>query len=209
MKKQVMEVVGIEVGLWPGEVPAWRVRAIGIVPTVGWTEAQLVPSASPPSDGEVHLDFVAKPPGGIMAPVVTDIDASTTLPARPDVTRLVVHSRTNELTRALPGDKARRRDVGGGESPTPFRVIVQGGGGDMPTPFKVIVEGGGETPNPFQSLQLDPRDGLARPVISAEWMVGMKLRVVHPGDVVTADFDDERVNVHVDDAERIVRVTIG
>lgn len=52
----------------------------------------------------------------------------------------------------------------------------------------------------------DPDRGM--PLTTAT-LIGKTLRVIRPGQAVTMDYSEDRVNVEVDDANRIVRVHIG
>jgi hypothetical protein len=40
-------------------------------------------------------------------------------------------------------------------------------------------------------------------------LVGLTLRVVHPGDVITMDYREDRVTIEVDENEVIQRLSIG
>ena len=40
-------------------------------------------------------------------------------------------------------------------------------------------------------------------------LVGLTLRVVHPGDIITMDYREDRVTVEVDENEVIQRLSIG
>jgi hypothetical protein len=40
-------------------------------------------------------------------------------------------------------------------------------------------------------------------------MIGMVLRVVHPGDAVTMDYREDRITIEVDDDNVIQRIAIG
>ncbi len=45
--------------------------------------------------------------------------------------------------------------------------------------------------------------------LTAETMVGKKLRVVQPGSMMTMDYSTDRVNIEVDENGKIVRIFIG
>lgn len=45
--------------------------------------------------------------------------------------------------------------------------------------------------------------------LTSESMVGKRLRVVKTGDMMTMDYSEDRVNIEVDDENRIVRVFVG
>jgi hypothetical protein len=40
-------------------------------------------------------------------------------------------------------------------------------------------------------------------------LIGMVLRVVHPGDMITMDYREDRITIEVDDHDVIVSVSVG
>jgi hypothetical protein len=56
-----------------------RVQALGKARTSGWTDAELIDTPRPPADGNIHLDFVATKPTGIVLQVITPIGAERTI----------------------------------------------------------------------------------------------------------------------------------
>lgn len=81
-----------------------KVVVAGTVGTGGWTEAELVASATRAEKPEnsdvvtVHFDFVATKPTGVVTQVITPISAETSLPApgAGKTLKVIVHSETNE-----------------------------------------------------------------------------------------------------------------
>ncbi len=45
--------------------------------------------------------------------------------------------------------------------------------------------------------------------LTSEGMIGLKLRVIHPGEVVTMDYNEGRLTITVDKDNRIQSVRIG
>jgi hypothetical protein len=78
--------------------------AVGTVPTSGWSDAKLVPHVyvMPPADGIWGVEFVARPPSGATARVVTDIAASMSLASLEGVAGFRVHARENSMTIRVP-----------------------------------------------------------------------------------------------------------
>ncbi len=47
------------------------------------------------------------------------------------------------------------------------------------------------------------------PQLTSADMIGKRLRVIHPGQVVTMDYSEERLNIEVDAQNRITRIHVG
>ncbi len=47
------------------------------------------------------------------------------------------------------------------------------------------------------------------PELSSTQMIGKKLRVIKPGQALTMDYNEDRLNVVVDDKGLITRISIG
>lgn len=262
MKQSVLEVHGVLVDAFDGDVKQCVVRASGIVRSLGWTDAALVLREGVDDAGALHVDFVATPPASPSGLALTPIDAVAAFAIARDVRHVVVHARANERRERL-GLAAAMRTLsgGGGDSPSPFVALrpLGGGGGDMPTPFVVGIEsrlddhdgvvvrpldareregvrphrvsvvratsegdratpfrltvtaGGGEdSSKTLLVAELEPGRGVALPCGEGpSWLVGMKLRVVRPGDSITGEYDVERISLYVDDAGRIAQITFG
>ena len=57
------------------------------------------------------------------------------------------------------------------------------------------------------AVAMAPAEPSATP--DASFMLGKHLRVIKPGQPMTMDYSDSRVNVEVDDTQKILRVFIG
>ncbi len=86
----VREVVEVEAKVVPGDPGSLQralvVEARGRVPTAGFTDVRLLPAvdraadALPPADGILDLVFLARPPAGPAAQVVSDVVATAVIP---------------------------------------------------------------------------------------------------------------------------------
>lgn len=78
--------------------------AVGTVPSSGWTDPALSPYyyVMPPADGIWDYEFVARPPGGIAATVISDVAASTSLPSLEGIAGFRIHAREGSLTIRVP-----------------------------------------------------------------------------------------------------------
>lgn len=82
-----------------------KVVVAGTVRTGGWSEAELVASATRAEKPEnsdvvtVHFDFVATKPTGVVTQVITPIAAEASLPApgAGKTLKVIVHSETKEM----------------------------------------------------------------------------------------------------------------
>jgi len=75
--KKVLRVCHVRaINVVPG-VQAKAIAALGLVPTTGWRNGQLIPYQYPipPTDGIWDFDFVADEPGGIAAQVIQPVAA--------------------------------------------------------------------------------------------------------------------------------------
>ena len=68
-KTKVFEVQDIGISAEPPSL-----SASGTVTTMGWKDAELIKRPSS-SDGKLEFDFVAQPPDGFVAEVITSIEA--------------------------------------------------------------------------------------------------------------------------------------
>lgn len=80
----------------PGSVV---ICARGRVGTSGWTNATLTPRVyvAPPANGIWEVDFTARPPGGIVAQVVTPIAARRSWSAPRNLRGIRIVARTNSI----------------------------------------------------------------------------------------------------------------
>ncbi|MGH1542858.1 MAG: hypothetical protein ACRBHB_20735 [Arenicella sp.] len=103
-KKQLFSISSINLHILESEPPKLSVSVSGFATTTGWTQPELLPLEKKLSaDGILDLDFVATPPSGISAPVMTPISAE--LIWEGDVERLIgvkVYSRSGDQIQLLP-----------------------------------------------------------------------------------------------------------
>ena len=78
-----------------------RVLTAGSVRTSGWSDPELIDTPNPPTDGNIHLDFVASAPTGMVLQVISPIGADRTLQAHPGTVCIVVHAETNEIKECI------------------------------------------------------------------------------------------------------------
>ena len=102
MSKLVFDITDVSIAVTG--VNRIRIDAKGNTRTSGWTNPALVPSKSTtPSEPDVfHFDFVADPPYGVSADVITPIEASHSLSGivgRP--VTITVHAETNEKSASI------------------------------------------------------------------------------------------------------------
>ena len=76
------------------------VTARGTVPTDGWTEPEL--GNEHVDDGTTHLDFLATPPRGAAADVISHLEAGCTFFLVGKPREITVHAETNEMRVTLP-----------------------------------------------------------------------------------------------------------
>ncbi len=73
------------------------IAVAGIVNTAGWRDPELIDTPHPPQDGNRHFDFVATPPDGLEAQVLTPIAATRSIIASLGKLCVIVHAATNDL----------------------------------------------------------------------------------------------------------------
>ena len=71
--EKILEVLEVELAILESFPPQLQITARGMVPTAGWTNPRLEPFIfiQPPPDGIYEFDFVADPPSGVAAQVIT------------------------------------------------------------------------------------------------------------------------------------------
>ncbi|HWN69578.1 MAG TPA: hypothetical protein VNM90_18175, partial [Haliangium sp.] len=81
--RRVMQVVAADLARLKGDPDQLTLTAVGTVPTLGWSNARLVPHVyvQAPPDGIWGFDFVARPPSGPAAQAIGKVSACVTLPA--------------------------------------------------------------------------------------------------------------------------------
>lgn len=93
-----VESVSLSLASSPGRI---IVIASGTVPTSGWTEPELVDTCGAPADGNVHLDFVASKPAGIVLQVISPIGAKRFVQRGAGMTCFVIHAGNNEIRECI------------------------------------------------------------------------------------------------------------
>jgi len=75
--QKILEIVNVHISVLESFPPQLRIVASGNVPTESWSSPRLVPYIyiQPPSDGIYDFDFVADPPEGVVAQVISPINA--------------------------------------------------------------------------------------------------------------------------------------
>lgn len=63
----------------------------------------------------------------------------------------------------------------------------------------------GETPSSAEAAET----AKPAPTLSSADMLGKRLRVITPGQMVTMDYSEDRINIEVDTASKITRVYVG
>jgi hypothetical protein len=94
--QKILEITELNVSILESFPPQLKVLAKGTVPSAGWTNPQLIPYVyiQAPPDGIYDFDFVATPPKGVAAQVVSPIRVSATLPGQ-GVKGIRVHASLN------------------------------------------------------------------------------------------------------------------
>jgi hypothetical protein len=182
-----------------------RVWARGVVSSSGWSNARL--RFVTVEDGSAIFDFEAEPPekGKIVLPRLQDVEAVGHYVDDPSIlTRITVRSKNNAETIEL--NAAPFVVQGGGVLPWPWHLpsimAAQARGGDT-WPFR----GGDNWPFvgngstwPFGGGG-DPAGGrtLVRKQFSSAYgeLIGMRLRVLKPGEVGSTDFDQNRLTLYL------------
>jgi hypothetical protein len=98
----ILEVTEIELSVLESFPPQLQVTAFGTVPSAGWKNPQLIPYTyiQAPPDGIYDFDFVATPPQGVVAQVISPIRVRTTFPAE-GVKGVRIHASSNNKVALL------------------------------------------------------------------------------------------------------------
>jgi hypothetical protein len=85
-KVKVYEIKAVRITAYRSVPPKLLIEADATVPTSGYSEPELVEYVyvHPPADGIYELDFIAKPPSGGSADVISPISASHVMVPMPD-----------------------------------------------------------------------------------------------------------------------------
>ncbi len=104
--RRVMEVTEVKLAVLESQPPQLQITAIGNVPTAGWKDARLRPYTyvQPPPDGIYDYDFVAVPPDGPAATVITPVNATLRVSPMPEGIKGVrIHAQRNNMVARLDG----------------------------------------------------------------------------------------------------------
>lgn len=102
--EKILEVNKITLAVLESFPPKLRIVASGTVPTGGWFNPKLDPyiHIQAPPDGIYAFDFVADPPEGVAAQVISPIEAVHTMEnLTPDVKGVRIHASQNSKTAML------------------------------------------------------------------------------------------------------------
>jgi len=102
--QKILEIINVHISVLESFPPQLRIVASGNVPTARWSDPRLVPYIyiQPPPDGIYDFDFVADPPEGIAAEVISPIDAIYAWKSFPEGLKGVrIHASQNSKTSLL------------------------------------------------------------------------------------------------------------
>jgi hypothetical protein len=94
--QKILEITELNVRVLESFPPQLKVLVQGTVSSTGWSNPQMIPYTyiQAPPDGIYDFDFVATPPKGMTAQVISPIRVSATLPGQ-DVKGIRVHASLN------------------------------------------------------------------------------------------------------------------
>lgn len=96
--ESILEIAEVSLSVLKSFPSQLQIVASGIAPTSGWSNPQLVPHTyiQAPPDGIYDFDFVATPPQGIVAEVITPIRVQYIWPIFPqELSGVRIHTSTN------------------------------------------------------------------------------------------------------------------
>ena len=102
--QKILEIINVHISILESFPPQLRIVASGNVPTESWSDLRLVPYIyiQPPPDGIYDFDFVADPPEGVVAQVISPIDAVYAWKSFPEGLKGVrIHASQNSKTALL------------------------------------------------------------------------------------------------------------
>jgi hypothetical protein len=193
---RVLCVDSVQVAILESKPPQFAVMANGKVPSTGWTQPELSMwfYVVPPEDGIQDYDFVARPPSGIVLPVVTPISVFHPDPRDPrnywgkgkPLKGVRIHARENSMEAKTDLKKSMPFQVRTGR----HQGVLLAGDGD---PFPLLrALSGGDSPFPLSA-------SLLKLVL-----LGRPLRVYHTGDALTDDFVRNRVNIELSKTTELI-----
>ncbi len=110
--EKILEITEVRLAILESFPPQLQISASGTVPTAGWSNPQLKPHIhiQAPPDGIYGFDFVADPPEGVAAQVISSIEVTDIWENLPeDVKGVRVHALQNSKTVLLSLEKPDRR----------------------------------------------------------------------------------------------------
>lgn len=116
---RIYQVSSIRLTLMKSQPPQLLVEVDGFTATPGWKELELVPLEKKLSaDGILDLEFVGKPPSGIVAQVLRPVSADIVITDEVEkIVGVMVHARDNKLTTFF-GGGPEAAAMGGGRFTT-------------------------------------------------------------------------------------------
>jgi hypothetical protein len=103
MAELVTEIVDLDVVLSKSNPPVVGMKALGQVPTTGWTDPELAARiyVTPPADGVQEFDFMATPPSGPAGEMISHLAAEASF-VKPDWCKGVrVYAQTNKAEKPV------------------------------------------------------------------------------------------------------------
>jgi hypothetical protein len=102
--RRVMQVVAADLARLKGDPDQLTLTAVGTVPSLGWSNARLVPHVyvQAPPDGIWGFDFVARPPSGPAAQAIGKVSACVTLPASRALAGIRIHAADSAFVLRVP-----------------------------------------------------------------------------------------------------------
>ena len=104
--EKILEITSVKLSVLESFPPKLQIDAFGTVPTSGWSNPRLMPHVhiQPPPDGIYGFDFVADPPDGPAAQVVSPVEVSDVWENSPTgVEGVRIHAAENSKTALLAG----------------------------------------------------------------------------------------------------------
>jgi hypothetical protein len=102
--RRVMQVVAADLARLKGDPDHLTLTAVGTVPTLGWSNARLVPHVyvQAPPDGVWGFDFVAQPPAGRAAQAIGKVSACATLAVSQALAGVRIHAADSAFVLRVP-----------------------------------------------------------------------------------------------------------
>jgi hypothetical protein len=176
----VKEIQRLVLAVLKSNPPHLLVSAHGIVASTGWGDPALVPRGEPGADGRLVLDFTVAPLPVTLAQIDLPVHAAFLYEGElGGVTSVCVHAERNQLVEAVAA--ARRLEATGAALDA---LGAEGAGGQRAVSVKALPQ-------------------------TVRELIGHRLRVIRQGEQVGGDYDPERVNLYLDQAQVIANITFG